>query len=134
MTDLTTGEERWNLEPNEALPGADGAVLWDGPMAVSEDGETILVEYVRTECGTSWCAPADGGVSDELGLAAMSTSDGSVLWTTPMRPSVPLDDPSLDYDGAALPGPRQGAGRRGRRVCERIRHHRGPGGPLDHRV
>lgn len=96
VTDLASGGERWRIEEKTPL-NADGASVIDGPLAASADGEVLLAEYFLTRCPTSLCAPGEVSVSDERGLVALSADDGSVLWTTPLRPSVAVDDPAAGY-------------------------------------
>ncbi|MDQ3785742.1 MAG: PQQ-like beta-propeller repeat protein [Actinomycetota bacterium] len=92
LMDAATGATRWQLTAFEDMP-AEGDIKWqhsrDTPsrLVPHDGGLAVLTQYFWTDCPTDLCTD-DHGPSDESGLVLLSAADASVLWKTPVRPSV----------------------------------------------
>ena len=86
LYDATTGTPRWSMDKMHDLGGVVYRPTFDGgPDEQHLVGDGVLVQYgVITGCTRGFC---DFG--DENGHALLSTTDGHVLWRTPVLSSYP---------------------------------------------
>lgn len=93
---LATGQVSWQLEREALLPGDPLAIFWNGPV-IATAGDMVIVPYFATQCSTDLCAPGEVDVSDENGYAALSATDGTLLWKFATIPGVSDDSEEHDY-------------------------------------
>ncbi|GAB3295074.1 PQQ-binding-like beta-propeller repeat protein [Epidermidibacterium keratini] len=93
---LATGQVAWQLEREAALPGDPAAIVWSGPVVATAAG-SVIVPYFKTQCQTDLCAPGEVDLSDETGYAALSATDGTLLWKFATVPATSDDSEEHDY-------------------------------------
>lgn len=94
--DAATGAPRWSATTLNGLTGDQGATPYRNTFAaVDAAGGLVLVEYYSGECQTI-CPPGSEGRTPERGIAALSLTDGSVVWKYAAIPSVERDSADSD--------------------------------------
>lgn len=97
------GETRWTQRSTLDLPGVGSArLVLVGPSADADAGAVVAASYSRDPCkdNRKACDPLTSDLTLEYGIVALSTADGSVLWSKVLIPSQRLkagDLPPNDF-------------------------------------